>query len=91
MDGLYPQSFVYDFLHSHHNFSVGFRSGLSANHIDEFVCFSEEKFKSSLLTEKIHYPPEKCQHNQQSWGIRGVTVIVVENGHEDTSSKPGGD
>ena len=32
-----------------------------------------------------------CIRNTNTGGIRGVMVIVVENGHDDTSSNPGRD
>ena len=53
--------------------------------------------EKSLLTAvqrnavRTNYIKAKIDHTQQKGGARGVMVIVVGNGHGDTSSNPGRD
>ena len=39
----------------------------------------------------MHYPKISLQINTWEGGARGVMIIVVGNGHGDTSSNPGRD
>ena len=49
--------------------------------------------KAREATENISYDKDEdaVDHNTVTRGARGVMVIVVGNGHGDTSSNPGGD
>ena len=43
------------------------------------------------MSEKSNHTVQKMMHYLHLGGARGVMVIVVGNGHADTSSNPGRD
>ena len=48
-------------------------------HYNEWLVHLKDKLERNILYKYV------------DWGARGVMVIVVGNGHGDTSSKPGRD
>ena len=72
-------------------------NGIRTGNPREFNKGQSSKFREGSRVRQTReegqktYRPKRCGNNNKDEGARDVMVIVVGNGHGDTSSNPGRD